>query len=204
MPSITSPSLVAFWLACAAPIAALAQAPVPDARAAKSAPAKPIVVAAVASPAAAPPMQAQLEAIIAWIAKNFDLPANAAAPSVRFATPEAIAVFRYTGRLSRAPEDVARLPAGHREVVAAYDGARSTIYLPEGWSGRTPVEQSMLVHEMVHHLQKTAGLKFACPAASEKMAYAAQDAWLKRYGRDLARDFDIDAFTLLVTTSCGL
>ena len=37
--------------------------------------------------------------------------------------------------------------------MAIYDDATQTIYLPEGWQGVKPAKLSILVHEMVHHMQ---------------------------------------------------
>ena len=88
------------------------------------------------------------------------------------------------------------------DVVAVYVDATSTIYLPKGWRGETAAELSVLVHEMVHHLQSRGQLKFECPRAREKLAYEAQERWLNLFGRDLLRDFEIDPFTRLVLTSC--
>jgi hypothetical protein len=73
-----------------------------------------------------------------------------------------------------------------RDIVAVYDDAKRTIYLPEGWSGVTPAEQSLLVHEMVHHLQNLGNLKYACSEAREKLAFAAQEQWLRIFGASLA------------------
>ena len=89
-----------------------------------------------------------------------------------------------------------------REVVAVYSFPNDTIYLPEGSTGNTPAELSVLVHEMVHHLQNRAGAKFACIQESEAMAYAAQERWLGLYGHNLLADFEVDAFTLLASTRC--
>jgi hypothetical protein len=57
---------------------------------------------------------------------------------------------------------------------------------------------------MVHHLQNRSEQKFACPAAREKLAFAAQERWLTIFGRSLGADFGIDPLTLLVRTECGL
>jgi len=149
-----------------------------------------------------PPSPALLKAIATWLASNFRLPRDAPVPRVTFASPVQIATFRYTGILSDRPDDVAAVPPGQREVVAVYDPVVSTIYLPQGWTGSTPAELSTLVHEMVHHLQHKAGMRYECGQASEELAYAAQDAWLRMFGRDLAGDFEIDPFTLLVSLRC--
>jgi hypothetical protein len=55
---------------------------------------------------------------------------------------------------------------------------------------------------MVHHIQHLAGLKYECPQAHEKLAYMAQDRWLKLFGGSLAQDFDLDGLSLLVKTKC--
>jgi hypothetical protein len=70
------------------------------------------------------------------------------------------------------------------------------------WTGKTPAELSILVHEMVHHLQNVGQLQFACPEEREELAYKAQDQWLGLFGHDLLHDFDMDAFTIAVKSKC--
>jgi hypothetical protein len=93
-------------------------------------------------------------------------------------------------------------PQNQREVVAVYEDATRTIYLPESWTGETIAEQSVLVHEMVHHLQNVAGLKFACSGEREKPAYLAQDRWLRLHGLELEKEFDVDMFTVITLSAC--
>jgi hypothetical protein len=71
------------------------------------------------------------------------------------------------------------------------------------WKGDTPAELSVLVHEMVHHLQKKNHLNYECHGAREELAYKVQEKWLSLFGRDLASEFQIDPFTLKVSTTCG-
>ncbi|WP_428843149.1 DUF6647 family protein [Sinorhizobium terangae] len=87
-------------------------------------------------------------------------------------------------------------------VVAVYDDEARTVYLPDGWTGKTPGELSVLVHEMVHHIQNVGGLKFACPEEREKTAFEAQKRWLGSFGSDLETEFGLDPFTVLVRTNC--
>jgi len=148
------------------------------------------------------PSQALLKAIVTWLSVNFDLPRDYSYPAVKLEPAPKIATFHHTGLLSDRPQDMTEVPPGQREVVAAYDPLAKTIYLPQGWSGSTPAELSVLVHEMVHHLQTLARLKYECLQASEELAYAAQDKWLRLFGRDLATDFEVDEFTLIVSTRC--
>lgn len=145
--------------------------------------------ASTASPVTrdAPPL---LDAIMLWLAVNFDLPTAVEPPALVSVTDAELVTMRYGSK--------AKLPPGL--VVAVYDD--QTIYLSEAWTGHTPADLSVLVHEMVHHLQAAADMRFACPAEREVLAYHAQDAWLALFGESLESAFGIDAATLLVGTVC--
>ncbi len=151
----------------------------------------------------APPTAALLGAIVVWLSRNFPLPENHDYPQIRMASAAAINTFRHTGLLSDKPPDRARVPPGQRAVVAVYDKSTKTILLPMDWNGRTAAQLSVLVHEMVHHLQHLATIQYDCPQSSEALAYAAQAKWLALFGRDLMHEFQLDGFTLLVTTQCS-
>lgn len=137
----------------------------------------------------APPL---LDTLALWLEANFDLPRAARDPHlVTLPRPELIAM-RYGDGAGVDPD----------RVVALYDEATNTIYLSEGWTGRSPAELSILVHELVHHMQAMAGHRFACPAARERLAYDVQDAWLALFGEDLETAFNLDPAMLLVGTVC--
>ena len=133
-----------------------------------------------------------LMGIAAWLSQNFGIPSITELPAIEFLAPEDIGLLRYGG-----------MRQAHADVVAVYGDRERIIYLPAGWTGRNPTELSVLVHEMVHHMQNLGGLKFACAEEREKLAYQAQREWLSLFDRDLFSDFDIDPFTLLVRTQCG-
>jgi hypothetical protein len=149
--------------------------------------------------------QPLLAAIEAWLALRFDLPSVDHLPRIERVPPAKIAALRSEGYSNPKIENA---PSGHvgtasrSDVVAVYSDATETIYLPEGWTGTTAAELSILVHEMVHHVQNVGGLKYACPQEREKLAYMAQERWLGLFGRNLEADFDLDAFSLLVKTRC--
>ena len=154
-------------------------------------------------------MDALLTAIALWLSMNFGLNATYDHPRIDVVPSIEIVFLRHQAFTAEAQRQVlatyinANPPTGRREVVAIYDDRTSRILLPEGWSGRSAAELSVLVHEMVHHLQKSAGLRYECPAQREKLAYEAQGKWLELFGLSLQSEFDIDPFTLKVSTSCG-
>jgi hypothetical protein len=150
-----------------------------------------------------------LTAIVAWLSSNYDLPSIYDPPVIEFVPPTMMATLRHRDVAS----DIwsgAQASFGDVEafrssstIVAIYDDADRAIYLPKTWTGDTPTELSVLVHEMVHHLQNVAAMRFACLEAREKLAYAAQRDFLELFGRDLFTDFETDPFTLLVRTECA-
>jgi len=153
-------------------------------------------------------METLLTAIVTWLSIGFGLPADYNPPRIEVVSPAKLAAVQFRGRgaaytraLSGGGSHPARA-ASQRDVEALYDDSTRTIYLPEGWTGKTPAEVSVLVHEMVHHLQNVAGLKFECPQSREKLAYAAQNQWLARSGRNLMDEFDLDPLTVLLRTKC--
>ena len=150
---------------------------------------------AAATPVAAAETQAPpslVDTIELWLVANFDLAPAASSPDLATVAASRLVEIRYGPASSVSPGD----------VMGAYDEAGRIIYLSEGWNGRTPEQLSVLVHEMVHHLQASADMRFACPGERETLAYRAQDAWLRLFGMDLESAFGIDPATLLVATVC--
>lgn len=153
-----------------------------------------VLAAAVASPAAAeqrtPPTV--LDVISLWLQSAYQLGRPTAQPDIVAMSSAELITRRYG----------AGAVADPTEIVALYDAEAGAILVSEGWTGGTVAELSILVHEMVHHLQQEAGTVFACPAERERLAYRAQDDWLKLFGHDLQSAFGIDPALILVATVC--
>lgn len=147
-------------------------------------------------------MDTLLTTIVLWLSLNFNLPANYEHPRVEFASEARISELYHHGSIGSEGTLAGEPEAGGRTVAAIYHAAERTIYLTDGWTGRTPAESSILVHEMVHHLQNLAGETYACPQEREKLAYEAQEKWLNLMGRSLESELQLDGFTLLVQTRC--
>ena len=150
---------------------------------------------------------ASLATIARWISDNSDLPYPSEMPRVERVSPSQILRLRYDALLPRRAQAIGGehstpLPQVQREVVAVYDDVNRTIYLPTSWTGATTAEQSVLVHEMVHHMQNLAGLKYPCGGAREKPAYLVQRKWLADRGLDLEDEFQVDMFTIVALSAC--
>jgi hypothetical protein len=155
-------------------------------------------------------MDALLTAIVIWISANYALPASLNHPRIERVASVEMAGLRYRGLLSALQRKTIALQEQEssfekrRDVVALYNDQTRTIYLSDKWAGATPAELSVLVHEMVHHLQNEAGISYECPAEREKLAYEAQDQWMRMFGRNLEQEFEINGLALLVSTSCAM
>jgi len=141
-------------------------------------------------------MQILLTAIVTWLSFNLGLPATYDHPRIERLSSAQMAALRLDAASSSSSAN------SGEDIVALYDNRTRTIYLRQDWTGATPAELSVLVHEMAHHLQNVAGLKYDCAEAREKLAYEAQKKWLALYGRDLMKEFELDPFTLILRTNC--
>jgi hypothetical protein len=74
--------------------------------------------------------------------------------------------------------------------------------LRDSWTGNSAAELSVLLHEMVHHLQAVGKLKFECPQEREMIAYKAQEQWLRLFGLTLQSEFGLDPMSILVKSKC--
>lgn len=153
-------------------------------------------------------MQVLLHVIVSWLSITFGLPASYEHPRVEFASAAKMAEVRRI-RLAELNE------AGSEGVVtysnplnydnnvhAMYDDSSKTIYLSNNWDGTSPTDISILVHEMVHHLQNVAQLTFKCREDREKTAYAAQERWLGLFKRRFDKELKLDRLTVLLRTKC--
>ena len=147
--------------------------------------------------------QSLFDEVVTWLGGNFDLAASSERPKIEFASKDKLLRMRVADRAEwQGFTQAESEPTTERNVVAVYDTVSKTIFLPDDWIGVSAADQSILVHEIVHHLQNLSQQKFECPAAREKLAYLAQDKWLAKFGTSLEREFDLDMFTVVVSSAC--
>lgn len=151
-------------------------------------------------------MDKLIATIVVWLSANFGLPEPANHPNVELVDQQDLIEVR--AAVLETEEEKAKLRAalgqdgdGHG-FVALYDDTSQTIYLPNDWSASSPVDVSILVHEMVHHLQNVEGIDYPCEEGREYPAYEAQQKWLANAGTSLEQEFELDAMTLLILTKC--
>ena len=133
------------------------------------------------------PGKSRQSAIMHWVVNYLDISEHFDLPCIEYGSPALIAVVRSRNSHSK------------RLEMGAYDDAVNTIYLPEGWTGKTPAETSILVHQMVYHVQNLAGLTYECSWERERLAYSAQEKWLRLHESNLWESFGIDRTIFLLS-----
>lgn len=140
-----------------------------------------------------------LEALAIWVGAKLGQPMPASLPKLVFKPVGQVATLRLKQYASEIMQQ-----QGRPDILSIYDSREKIIYLANTWSGATAADLSVLVHELVHHFQEAQQTKFECDAAREAKAFEVQEKWLRLFGESLEEAFQIDPFTLLVKTSCGM
>ena len=96
--------------------------------------------------------------------------------------------------------------AGSKSPIALYNHKEKLIILDKNFNIDTIHDQSVLLHELVHHLQSHSGKDFngSCRGHLEKEAYELQDQWLKeKYDTNVYDVIGINELFLILLTTCG-
>jgi hypothetical protein len=147
--------------------------------------------------------------LLAWIAAKTGLAAPEP-PRIAF-VPENQMRHLFDAAAGPDQQPQADVPANqgaggaHRtsSVLAFYLHATATVYLPETWRTGGLRDQSILLHELVHHVERLNKVVAACPAALERQAYGLQATWLREQG--VAEPYELigtDEFTVALLSAC--
>lgn len=130
--------------------------------------------------------------LIAWIVEKTGLLAPEP-PRITLLPREQMIKMNY------GPEQI----SGYRNLQAFYVPMARTIYLPDTWLPGELYGRSILLHELVHHVQRSNNVRVPCPAALERQAYQLQTDWLSEQG--VANPYEMigtDEFTVRIWSSC--
>ena len=84
-----------------------------------------------------------------------------------------------------------------------YNPAHRTIYLPDTWKPADLRQESVLLHELVHHVLRSNNVPRACDGDLERRAFDLQVAWLREQGvADPYKLIGTDAFTIFLLSRC--
>ena len=136
-------------------------------------------------------------AFMAWISAVTGLPPAEELPELVFNTPAELQMLHHPGAAYREGDGVP-------QAVALYDLEERIIHLTDDWEVRDPVDLSVLLHELVHHMQASADVGYDCRGAMEKVAYDAQIAFLASMDLDMFEVMEINRLFYVLLTTCSL
>ena len=140
---------------------------------------------------------AELAGNALWLSINFPLSENLNHPAIKFVSAAEMIAPLNKNQLPTNDVSASEISS---DIVSLYSNESNDLPV-DGWTGKTPAELSILVHEMVT-ICKMSGIEICLPGGTEELAYKAQDSWLHLFGRDLESDFQMDPFTILVKSKC--
>ncbi len=142
------------------------------------------IIIALCAPANAAPIDDLVEELEQWIGAN-----------TQFARPNTRPEIRMVDAAQLHDETDSSMKIGNR-TRGVYEPEPATILLARPWQISRPVDQSVLLHELVHHWQSTA--HYYCPAAQELAAYKLQEKWLAEQKLTL----DVNWVAIILASSC--
>jgi hypothetical protein len=139
-------------------------------------------------------MDGLVVALMTWISASSGLPMPDSPPTiVRVSAREMARRARPEGSV----ETEAASP-----YLALYHAGSATVLLRRDWDRAGLRDRSILVHELVHHLQAHAARSYPCRGAREREAYRLQAAWLDERGADLFEVMGMNALVYSAVTRC--
>jgi len=92
-----------------------------------------------------------------------------------------------------------------RSVVAVYNHDSKVIHLPEYFNPKILSHRSILLHELVHHMQYANGYnkKVECMELLESQAYDLQEKWLEENNAEMPDDLKIGPIMRSLVTRCS-
>lgn len=139
-------------------------------------------------------MKSLMIALMMWIGANSTLPFTTEVPDIERVSAEQMHYMALPG--------TSYDPASTQQILALYLDTGEVLYLQDGWAPDNPRDVSILVHELVHHMQAVAGRKYRCRGEQEKEAYDVQERFLASIGRKIEDVIEIDRLFLFFVTTC--
>ena len=100
-------------------------------------------------------------------------------------------------------QDTGDFEAGSN-ILGLYDRKTKTILLKKSWNAESIVDRSILLHELVHHLQYENESVDRCKGEIEQEAYEVQDEWLNQYGTNIFDALNLGYLYYLTIITCQL
>ena len=138
-------------------------------------------------------MKSLILALVTWASAQTGLPSTDSLPVVKHVSAKQMWHMAHPGMEYE--------PDGTQQYLGLY--ANGVMWLRDDWSPQSPLDVSVLLHELVHHMQAQANVEYPCRGKMEKVAHEAQFAWLEAAGLDPYETIGLNQLYYVMVTTCG-
>jgi hypothetical protein len=147
-------------------------------------------------------------AMMIWIASVTGLSVTEAPPYPPVYVNERVMTYILHGCSSEVNKETCKIildEKSNNSVMGIFDHNTNNIYLNQ--SIRTldqNIQDSILIHELVHYMQFQNNTPYTCLGELEKDAYRVQSEWLIKHGRkDVYEELEISPLWVFIITGCA-
>jgi hypothetical protein len=133
-------------------------------------------------------MKSVIAALMLWISAHTNYQMNFDSPRIVQLSQTALEQKFYQGQDKDS------------HLHAFYDPKNEIVYINNKFDINDPFNQSILLHEILHHVQFKNGVKYDCIGELEEEAYTLQKQYLREVHNFL---WEYDALYLKIITSCN-
>jgi hypothetical protein len=139
-------------------------------------------------------MESFVLGLMVWISGATGMPVPDQPPEIVRVSPKRMASLSSSAHTAD--------PEVENGYLALYHADSRTVLLRHDWDRGDLRDRSILVHELVHHVQAEAGRAYACHGQREAHAYSVQAEWLEDRGADLFEVMNMNGLFLYAITRC--
>ena len=154
---------------------------------------------------------ATLTSMMIWINAMTGLPIPPSPPEIVYTDAREMKYLMY-GCNSKTPrrkickklKETGEITNDLTSTIGLYDHDRKVIHLnPIIRTYDKPVRDSVIIHELVHHMQFSANIPYQCFGQLEETAYDIQNKYIKKEGKkDIFTELNISPLYLFIIFSC--
>ena len=157
---------------------------------------------------------ATLTSMMLWINSLTGIPMPESPPEIVYTEAREMKYMLYgcnskthprASQICKELKETGEITNDNTSTIGLYDHDRKVIHLnPIIRTYDKPVRDSVIIHELVHHMQFSADIPYQCFGQLEETAYDIQDRYIKSKGRkDIFTELDISPLYLFIIFSCG-
>lgn len=150
-------------------------------------------------------MKETILSLMLWISSHSNLQMSTNVPDIVLKEKQELHRIMFDCHKKNRKEKFCENGSGSENLLAVYDNDTKTIYISKDIDRNSIVYQSVILHELVHHLQFENKMedKVLCRNKLEEQAYRLQNKWLQdEHDTSLVEAVNMNMLYLFFITRC--